>query len=150
MEMNVQQVDALIDRHFGYEAADDVDGVLASLTDDVRHEVIPSPLGAVTGKEAARGFYQMMFAAIRGESVTPLRRLYGDGFVLDEAMWHGFVEDGRPFLLDGRSGPVSFRLLHVFELRDGLVASETVWCDLAAIQRQLGAAPAAQGSAQAA
>jgi predicted ester cyclase len=36
---------------------------------------------------------------------------------------------------------VSFRLLHVFELRDGKIAREQVWCDLAAIQRQLGVTP---------
>ena len=52
--------------------------------------------------------------------------------------WHGRVEDGRPFLCDGKSGPVSFRLLHVFEISDGKIAREQVWCDLAAIQRQLG------------
>jgi ketosteroid isomerase-like protein len=33
---------------------------------------------------------------------------------------------------------VSFRLLHVFRFRDGKIASEQVWCDLAAIQQQLG------------
>ena len=55
---------------------------------------------------------------------------------------HGRIEDGRPFLCEGKSGPVSFRLLHVFDLRDGKIAREQVWCDLAAIQQQLGCAPA--------
>ena len=36
---------------------------------------------------------------------------------------------------------MSFRLLHIFELRDGKIAREDVWCDLAAIQKQLGCAP---------
>jgi hypothetical protein len=58
---------------------------------------------------------------------------------VDESLWHGRVEDGEPFLCDGLSGDVSFRLLHVFELRDGKIAREQVWCNLAAIQRQLGA-----------
>jgi hypothetical protein len=57
---------------------------------------------------------------------------------VDESLWHGRIEDGRPFLCDGRSGEVSFRLLHVFEFRDGKIGREQVWCDLAAIQRQLG------------
>jgi hypothetical protein len=39
---------------------------------------------------------------------------------------------------DGRSGPASFRLLHVFEVRDGDISREQAWCDPAAIQRQLG------------
>ena len=78
---------------------------------------------------------------MKGEAVTPLRRLYGDGFVVDETVWHGRIADGRQFLCGGRSGRVSFRLLHIFEFRDGKIAREDVWCDLAAVQRQLGCAP---------
>ena len=32
------------------------------------------------------------------------------------------VVDGRPFLMPGVSGKVSFRLLHVFEVKDGKIA----------------------------
>ena len=138
MEMTRQQMDDLINRHFGYEAADDIEGVLASLADDVRHEVVPSPMGEQTDKRGIREFYRMLFADLKGEGVTPLRRLYGKDFVVDETLWHGRVVDGRPFLMEGRSGNVSFRLLHIFELRDGKIAGEQVWCDLAALQRQLG------------
>lgn len=138
MRMTRQQLDQLVDRHFGYEAADDVDGVLGSLADEVRHEVVPSPMGAQTDKEGIRSFYRMLFASLRGEGVTPIRRLYGDDFLVDETLWNGRIIDGRPFLMPGRSGKVSFRLLHVFEVRDGRIAGEQVWCDLAAIQRQLG------------
>ena len=139
MGMTRQQMDDLINRHFGYEAADDVEGVLASLADDARHEVVPSPMGEQTDKRGIREFYRMLFTDLKGEGVTPLRRLYGEDFVVDETLWHGRVVDGRPFLMEGRSGNVSFRLLHVFELRDGKIAAEQVWCDLAALQRQLGA-----------
>jgi ketosteroid isomerase-like protein len=140
MKMTRQQMDELVNRHFGFEAADDVDGVLASLADEVRHEVVPSPMGAQSDKRGIREFYRMLFADLKGEGVTPLRRLYGEDFLVDEALWHGRVVNGRPFLMDGRSGKVSFRLLHVFELRDGKIAGEQVWCDLAALQRQLGKA----------
>ena len=80
----------------------------------------------------------LLFSSITGESVEPIRRYYGEDFLVDETLWHGRVEDGRPFLCDGKSGPVSFRLLHVFEISDGKIAREQVWCDLAAIQAQLG------------
>jgi len=30
----------LIDEHFAYEAADDVDGVMSTLTDDIEHDVL--------------------------------------------------------------------------------------------------------------
>ena len=141
MRMTRQQMDELVNRHFGFEAADDVEGVLASLADEVRHEVVPSPMGAQTDKAAIRDFYRMLFADLKGEGVTPLRRLYGEDFVVDEALWNGRVVNGRPFLMDGKTGKVSFRLLHVFELREGKIASEQVWCDLAALQRQLAGAP---------
>jgi hypothetical protein len=137
MPMTREQMDQLINQHFGFEAADDVDGVLASLADEVRHEVVPSPMGAQSDKRGIREFYKMLFADLKGEEVTPLRRLYGEDFVVDETMWHGRVVNGRPFLMEGKSGKVSFRLLHVFELRGGKIANEQVWCDLAALQRQL-------------
>lgn len=135
--MNVQeQYDQLINEHFGYEATDDVDGVMASLADQAEHHVVPSPVGVVHDKDKIRGYYEMLFADVKGESVTPVRRLHGDGFVVDEAIWHGHIADGRPFLLDGRSGDVSFRILHVFDT-NGKISRENVWCDLAAIQQQL-------------
>ena len=142
MRMTRQQMDDLINQHFGFEAADNVDGVLASLADKVRHEVVPSPMGEQTDKAGIRAFYEMLFADLKGESVKPLRRLYGEDFVVDEALWSGRILDGRPFLMEGRSGKVSFRLLHVFELQEGRISGEQVWCDLAAIQRQLGAGAA--------
>jgi hypothetical protein len=53
MPMTREQMDALVDTHFSYEAADDVDGVLATLADGAEHEVIPSPFGAV--RDRSRG-----------------------------------------------------------------------------------------------
>jgi ketosteroid isomerase-like protein len=143
MSMTRAEMDALINEHFGFEARDDVQGVLASLADSVRHEVIPSPMGAQTDKQGIAQFYKMLFADLKGERVTPLRRLYGEDFVVDESMWHGKVANGRPFLMDGKSGSVSFRLLHIFEVHDGKITNEQVWCDLAALQRQLGEASSA-------
>ena len=138
MGMTREQMDALVNEHFGYEAADDVDGVLGTLADEAEHEVIPSPLGPLTDLGQMRSYYEMLFGALKGKGVTPLRRLYGDDFLIDETLWHGRIEDGHPFLCDGQSGDVSFRLLHVFEIRDGKISREQVWCDLAAIQQQLG------------
>src|SRR3712207_4313162 len=131
MGMTREQMDALVNEHFGYEASDDVEGVLGTLADEAEHEVIPSPVGALTDRDQMRSYYEMLFGSLKGESVTPLRRLYGDDFLIDETLWHGRIEDGRPFLRDGKSGDVSFRLLHVFEIRDGKISREQVWCDLA-------------------
>ena len=142
MAMTKEQMDELVNEHFGFEASDNVDGVMGTLDDEAEHEVIPSPVGALHDPAQMRAYYEMLFNSIKGESVTPLRRLYGDDFLVDETVWHGFVEDGRPFLCDGKSGKVSFRLLHVFEFNGERITREQVWCDLATIQRQLGATPA--------
>ena len=64
-------------------------------------------------------------------------RLYGDDFLIDESIWVGRLVDGRPFKLDGRAGRVRLRLLHVFRLREGLIAKENVWFDFADLERQL-------------
>ncbi len=133
-----ERMDQLIDDHFRYEATDDVDAVVASLTPDAAHHVIPSPVGPIRGRDAARAFYRRLFDALAGEQVTPVRRLYGPDFVVDEVLWQGRVIDGSIFLCDGRTGSVTFRMLHVFEFEGDLIRSEQVWCDLAAIQEQLG------------
>lgn len=138
MPMSPSDMDVLVDAHFGFEARDDVDGVLGTLAEGAEHEVIPSPVGVIRDSERQRAYYELLFRSIRGESVEPLRRYYGEGFLIDETLWHGTVEDGAPFLCPGRSGEVSFRLLHVFEIEDGKIRREQVWCDLAAIQQQLG------------
>ena len=134
--MDRAAMDRIVNEHFGYEAADDVEGVLATLTDDVRHHVVGAPTGELTGKDAVRPFYEQLFAELKGEGVEPVARWYGDDFVVDETLWTGLVEDGRVFGLPGRSGRVTFRLLHVFELRGGLISRENVWSDVVAIAEQ--------------
>ena len=57
--------------------------------------------------------------------------------MIDETIWFGHVTDGRPFKLDGKSGKARLRLLHVFKLRNGLIAKENVWFDLDDLKRQL-------------
>lgn len=139
MNPSRETVDRLIDTHFQYEATDDVDGVVGSLTPGAEHHVVPSPFGITTDRARIRELYTTLFADLRGEAVTPVRRLYGDGFVVDESIWKGRIEDGRLFGCPGKKGDVSFRLLHVFEFAENKISRENVWCDLSAIQQQLGA-----------
>jgi predicted ester cyclase len=137
MAMTPQQMDRSIDEHFAYEAADDVDGVLATLADDVEHDIVGWPTGATRGPEGARGFYAALFADLSDGEVATVRRLYGDNFLVDESIWRGRAP-GRPFGIEGRGRPLEFRLLHVLEFTDaGAIRRENVWVDLASIQRQL-------------
>jgi hypothetical protein len=140
MGMSRERMDQIINEHFQYEAQDDVEGVMASLAAEVEHEVVPSPRGVLHDKSQVRAYYEMLFGAVKGEGVTPIRRLYGEDFIVDETLWHGHIADGSAFLCDGKSGPVSFRLLHIFEFEGDKITREAAWCDLAAIQRQLGVA----------
>ncbi len=134
--MDRETMDRMVDEHFMYEATDNVDGVLATLTDDVQHHVIGSPWGPLTGKDAVKPFYEQLFDDLKGEGVEPVGRWYGDGFLVDECLWTGHVVDGRCFGLEGKSGRVTFRLLHVFEFRGELISKENVWSDVVAIAKQ--------------
>jgi len=137
MSLTHAQMDARIDEHFGFEQADDVAGVLATLAPDVEHDVVGWPTGPVHGPEGARPFYEALFADLSDGKVETVRRLYGEDFLVDESLWRGKAP-GRPFGLEGRSRPLEFRLLHVIEYADdGRIRRENVWVDLAAIIQQL-------------
>ena len=135
--MDREWMDRIVNEHFGYEATDDVDGVLATLTDDVAHHVVGAPTGELHGKEAVRPLYEGLFDALKGEGVEPVARWYGVDFLVDETLWTGRVEDADVFGLPGRSGNVTFRLLHVFQFRDGLISREEVWSDIVGISEQV-------------
>lgn len=137
MPLTRAQMDAMIDQHFGFEQADDVDGVLATLTPDCDHDIVGSPGGPTVGPEGARPFYEGLFADLADGRIETIRRLYGEDFLVDESRWRG-TAPGRPFGLEGRGRPLEFRLLHVIEYADdGRMKRENVWIDLAAIQQQL-------------
>ena len=138
MTLTNEQMNRKIDEHFGFEAADDVAGVLATLAPDATHDIVGYPTGPTHGREAARGFYQQMFADLAESKVTVIKRLHGANFLIDESMWEGRAP-GRPFGIEGRNRPLRFRLLHVVEFTpDGKhIQREQVWVDMAAIIQQL-------------
>jgi predicted ester cyclase len=135
--MTPAQMDLKMDEHFAFEAADDIDGVLATLAPDAAHDIVGWPGGPTRGRDGARPFYETLFADLAGGRVRCMKRLYGERFLVDESVWEGTAA-GRPFGLEGRGRPLSFRLLHVVEFSErGDIAREQVWVDLAAIERQL-------------
>lgn len=137
MAITPTEMDRKIDEHFQFEAQDDVEGVLKTLAPDVEHDIVGWPTGPTQGRAAARGFYETLFSDLADGRADCVKRLYGDGFLVDESMWRGKAS-GRPFGLDGRNRPLEFRLLHVIEFADsGDIQRENVWIDLASIIRQL-------------
>ena len=137
MTLTPQEMDQKIDEHFEFERSDDVEGVLATLATDATHDVIGWPNGPSHGRHEARGFYETLFKDLAESQVSTVKRLYGDGFLVDESVWQGRAP-GRPFGLEGRNRPLRFRLLHVMEFTpEGQIGREQVWIDLAAIIEQL-------------
>ena len=137
MPLTPEQMDRKIDEHFGFEATDDVEGVLATLAPDATHDIVGYPTGPTHGRESARGFYVQMFSDLAESSVKVVKRLYGNDFLIDESLWEGRAP-GRPFGLEGRNRPLKFRLLHVVEFtQGGQIQREQVWVDMAAIIQQL-------------
>src|SRR5688500_1616433 len=104
MALTRADMDRMMDEHFGYEARDDVEGVLATLAPDVEHDIVGSPSGPTHGPEAARPFYEGLFADLADGRFTTIRRLYGEDFLVDESKWQGRAV-GRPFGLEGRGRP---------------------------------------------
>lgn len=137
MALTREAMDRKIDEHFAFEGRDDVEGVLATLTQDAEHDIVGWPTGPTHGREGARSFYETLFADLADGKVECVRRLYGDDFLVDESVWRGRAV-GVPFGLQGRDRPLEFRLLHVVEFADtGDIRRENVWIDMAAVFRQL-------------
>lgn len=137
MALGRADMDRKIDEHFGFEANDNVEGVLKTLAPDVEHDIVGWPTGPTRGPAAARPFYETLFADLAEGKVECVKRLYGENFLVDESVWRGRAP-GRPFGIEGKNRPLEFRLLHVIEFASsGDIKRENVWIDLAAIQQQL-------------
>jgi predicted ester cyclase len=59
-----------------------------------------------------------------------------DDHVVDESIATGHVS-GLFMGIDGAGASVRFRILHVFDIRDGLISREQAWFDTAGVARQL-------------
>ncbi|RPI21395.1 MAG: hypothetical protein EHM57_06670 [Actinobacteria bacterium] len=130
----------IIDRHFAAENAHDVEATLATYTEDIVWDDITHPDSPFRGKEDVGRVYGGIIDAIPDVTLTSVRRFAsGDGsFVLDESILTGHVE-GQWAGVNGGGAPVEIRLLHVFEIRDGLISYENAWFDSAAVHRQVAA-----------
>jgi steroid delta-isomerase-like uncharacterized protein len=134
--MEREQMAALVERHLKAEGAGDVEGAVAVYTDDVEHDVVGWPGGVLHGKEAARQFYVELTANFRTEDEQPSHRYWSDDAMVLDQMMTGTVT-GSMLGMPGNGRRITFRALHVFEFRAGLVSRENVWLDGGAIQQQL-------------
>jgi steroid delta-isomerase-like uncharacterized protein len=134
--MTHEEMDSLIDEHLRAEAAGDPAASVAMYTDDVEHDVVGSPQGPLHGPGAAQGFYEHLTSNIKTEEMAATRSFYGADFCVIEHDWTGTVP-GEFLGIAGEGRRITFRLLHVWEFRDGRISRENVWLDGASIAAQL-------------
>ena len=116
---------AVVDAHIQGEAQDP-SGVMALYTDDI---VLESPLRdlRLTDKAAIEANYIAMFGAMTDVEIIPLDRFATETRVVDDCIVRfslsgdGFHRAPAPV-----GSRVEVRLVHVFQMRDGLIARETV------------------------
>ena len=130
------KLDQLVDTQLRAVGDSDLETLLTTMTDDIEFDMVGGPAKPVRGKDAVRAHYLHEFANAMQERSIPLRRLYGDGFVIDEMVWEGRIT-GRVGTLLGNGRRVTQRVLRIFEVRDGLVTRQSVYTDYAALTRQL-------------
>ena len=126
----------IIERHFAAENAHDIRATLDTYTDDVVWDDVAHPACPVHGKQATASMYEGIMAAIPDLRLESVLRFGDQEHVVDEARATGHVE-GSFLGVEGGGAPVSFRMLHVFDLRDGLIAREQAWFDTASVLHQI-------------
>ena len=115
-----------------------MEGTLATYTDDIVWDDVTHPDSPFHGKEEVAAVYTSIIDAIPDVHLTSVKRFTGDGgrYVVDESTLTGHVE-GEWSGLHGGGAPVRVRILHIFEVRDGLISYENAWFDAADVQRQI-------------
>jgi steroid delta-isomerase-like uncharacterized protein len=134
--MDHSAMEQLVSRHIRAEGAGDVDTAISVYTDDVEHDVVGFPGSPHHGKDGASAFYDELTANFRAEAEEVLHRYFADDTMILEQKMTGAVI-GSMLGMPGHGRRISFRILHIFEFRDGLISRENVWLDTAAVVNQL-------------
>jgi|SRR5882757_529947 len=132
----ISQMTTLIEDHLGRELAGDAAGAVAVYTDDVQHDVVGSPMGVLTGPAAALGFYEQLINDLKIENLVAVREWFGTDFAVMEHIVDAAVA-GSFMGIAGHGRSVRFRMLHVWDFRNGKISRENVWLDGGAIAAQL-------------
>lgn len=134
--MDAIKMQALVDAHIRAEGLGDVDGAVAVYADDIEHDVVGFPHSPTHDIAGARDFYTYLTANFRAEHEEVRHRYFSDDAMILEQIMTGTVI-GSMLGMPGNGRRISFRMLHVFEFRDGLISRENIWLDSAAIIDQL-------------
>ena len=119
---------AAVESHFHSEALKEVETALEKFTDDIVWEA-PAPNGlnrSFAGKEAVAKNYRELFASMRNVKFQFLQRFATETRVVDDAIvTFDVVKDGYWHFPLGSS--IEMRLVHIFEMRDGMISKEIVF-----------------------
>lgn len=119
------EMEALIRAHMAAEERGDPEGSVAVYTDDIEHDVVGDPGGPKHGVPAALEFYRRLCKDFRSEKEERTHTYYADDAVTIEHVMTGTVP-GSFLGIPGRGRRISFRILHVFEFREGRISRENV------------------------
>jgi steroid delta-isomerase-like uncharacterized protein len=134
--MTPAEMNQLVEQHLAAEIAGDTEGAVAMYTEDVIHDDVGAPLGPLHGPEAAKGFYDFLTANFTTERMDVNHAWYGEDFCVIEHQCTG-TAIGEMLGIPGNGKRIEFRMLHVWEFRDGRISRENVWLDSGAIVAQL-------------
>lgn len=134
--MTPREMDLVIEAHIDAERRGDTEAILTTVSDRISHETFGSDLPRLQGKDAVRAFYDLLARELSTDGYTTIRRRYGPSHAWEEGVVHATAK-GQPFGLAGHGRKISYRLIHLFEFRDGLIERELGIPDVASIQAQL-------------
>ena len=118
---------AVVEAHFHSEATDEIEKALELYTDDIVWES-PARMLELHGKEEAGENYRLMFGSFKVEGFQCLQRFATADRVVDDSIATvTLVGDGVKNAPVAVGSKVEIRLLHIFEMRDGLISRELVF-----------------------
>jgi hypothetical protein len=125
----------VVDFHFHNENPDEVEKAVAVYAEDVTWEA-PSRGVVMKDRKEVLAAYRNIFRTLAYRKTLGLRRFATENFIFDDQLAHVYVV-GDPSLMPNLPFPkgteICARLVHCFELRDGLVTREIayeVWREL--------------------
>ena len=113
---------AAVEAHFHSEAANEVEAALDLYTDDVVWEA-PARGLRFEGKRAVADNYTQMFAKMEDVEFENFQRFATEDRVVDDSVVR-FRLTGEGYLPLSPGTQVEMRLVHIFEMRDGLISKE--------------------------
>lgn len=126
----------LLGRHLAAENAQKMEETLATLVEDCVFD--DRALGVVYhGREGAREYYQTWWDAFDIVVHSDHRHFTADGAVISEARYTG-VHKGTFLGVPPTNRPIDLRLCVVITFKDGLMAGERFYWNVASLLTQLG------------